>query len=224
MAQRGLRTVGGPRSGSGEDASGVGKVNGQQVLCHAELMHAVDEERDLVQRMRAGEEAAFESFSDHYIGGLYRFAAARLGADRELARDVVAATVCKVIERLDSYRGEAPLFTWLCACLRNEIAEHFRRRQGRPTVDLELAGEAQAGSPSPEDRVMQMESNALVHQALDQLPPRYASALQWKYLEGRSVDEIADRLELGLKAAESVLTRARQAFRGTYEQLAGKRQ
>lgn len=199
-------------------------MNRGQVLCHAELMYAVDEERDLVRRLRAGEEAAFESFSDHYIAGLYRFASARLGPDRELAREVVAATVCKVIEKLDSYRGEAPFFTWLCAVLRNEIAEHYRRRQGRPTVDLELAGEMPTRSSSPEEVVLEMESNTLVHRALDQLPPRYASALQWKYLEGLPVDEIAERLELGLKAAESVLTRARQAFRGTYEQLAGKRQ
>ena len=48
---------------------------------------------------------------------------------------------------------------------------------------------------------------------LDHLPPRYGHALEWKYIEGLSVDEVARRLGLGYKAAESLLTRARQAFR-----------
>jgi RNA polymerase sigma factor (sigma-70 family) len=52
-----------------------------------------------------------------------------------------------------------------------------------------------------------------VHAVLDRLPPRYGRALEWKYLEELSVKEIARRLEVGPKAAESLLTRARLAFR-----------
>lgn len=190
---------------------------------HSGIVHAVDEDRDLVRRMRAGDEMAFQAFSDHYIEGLYRFAVARLGRDREIARDVVSATVCRAIEKLGSYRGDAPLFTWLCAICRNEMAGHYRKQQGRPTVDIELVEEADDGAATPEEMLLETESSKLVHRALEHLPPRYAAALQWKYIDGLAVDEIARRLELGLKAAESVLTRARQAFRGTYEQLAGKR-
>lgn len=200
------------------------RIDARPFPCHSAAVHAVVEDRELVRRMRAGDEAAFQSFADHYIAALLRFAVSRL-ADRELAREVVSATVCKAIEKLDSYRGEAPLFTWLCAVCRNEIAAHYRRQQGRPTTDIELADESGLEqSATPEDLLLETESSALVHRALDHLPPRYGAALQWKYIDGLPVDQIARRLELGLKAAESVLTRARQAFRGTYEQLAGKRQ
>ncbi len=48
---------------------------------------------------------------------------------------------------------------------------------------------------------------------LDALPRAYGDALEWKYVHGHSVREIAARLNLGEKAAESLLTRARQAFR-----------
>jgi DNA-directed RNA polymerase specialized sigma24 family protein len=51
---------------------------------------------------------------------------------------------------------------------------------------------------------------------LDQLPTRYGDALEWKYGEGLSVKEIATRLGVGPKAAESLLTRARQAFRDAF--------
>jgi DNA-directed RNA polymerase specialized sigma24 family protein len=48
---------------------------------------------------------------------------------------------------------------------------------------------------------------------LDALPRRYGDALEWKYVLGLTVEEIAGRLGLGPKAAASLLTRARQAFR-----------
>lgn len=181
---------------------------------------ATAEERDLVRRMRAGDESAFEQFADHYIPAVHRFAASRLRGERELTREVVQSTVCKVIERLDSYRGEAPLFSWLCACCRNEIANHYRRQQSQPVLvgveDLTLA----SLWATPQEELLEMEADELVHQALDQLPPRYASALEWKYLEGESVEEIAHRLSLTSKAAESLLTRARKAFRDVYDQIA----
>lgn len=178
------------------------------------------EERDLVRRMRAGDETAFEEFADHYIPAIYRFAAGRLRGQQELTREVVQSTVCKVIEKLDSYRGEAPLFTWLCACCRNEIAGHFRRKQSQPVLveveDFELSSLAS----DPEEELLGFEAGELVHRTLDQMPPRYASVLEWKYLEGESVEEIAHRLTLSSKAAESLLTRARKAFRELYDQLA----
>jgi RNA polymerase sigma-70 factor (ECF subfamily) len=55
-----------------------------------------------------------------------------------------------------------------------------------------------------------------VHVALDHLPGHYKEALVGKYLEGASVDEIGRRLDLRYKAAESLLTRARQAFREAF--------
>ena len=62
----------------------------------------------------------------------------------------------------------------------------------------------------------------LVHATLDHLPGRYGEALEWRYIEGLSVPEIAERLDLGYKATESVLSRARKAFRDGFA-LAGGR-
>jgi RNA polymerase sigma-70 factor (ECF subfamily) len=57
--------------------------------------------------------------------------------------------------------------------------------------------------------------------ALDDLPDRYGDVLEWKYLHGLSVNEIAGRLGLTAKAAESMLTRARAAFREGFNTLTG---
>jgi RNA polymerase sigma-70 factor (ECF subfamily) len=181
----------------------------------------------LVRRLIEGDEAAFEEFAGRQIPALYRFAARRLHGDRELTRDVVQSTLCKAISSLASFRGEAALTTWLCACCRNEIAAHFRRRQ-RAGIELDYQAVEQAGGApgrdqsveSPEGSLLRQEAADLVHEALDALPAHYGRALEWKYMESASVHEIAGRLSLGPKAAESLLTRARQAFREEYDRLA----
>lgn len=190
---------------------------------------ATAEERDLVGRMRAGDELAFEEFADHYIPGIHRFAANRLRGEPELTRDIVQSTVCKVIEKLDTFRGEAPLMVWLYACCRNEIAGHFRKMKTQPSfavADEEMRNSAEAAmvapEGSPEVLLLQGEQENLVHVTLDHLPPRYSAALKWKYLQGESVDEISRRLEVSPKAAESLLTRARRAFEEIHSRLVEK--
>jgi len=180
-------------------------------------------ELELARRLIAGDEAAFEQFADRQIPALHRFAGRRLDGDRELTRDIVQSTLCKAITKLASFRGEAALSTWLCACCRNEIAAHFRRYpRSRREIDLELVEQVEAGElaavqpEGAEGALLRREVGTAVHRALDALPVHYSRALEWKYIDCLSVQEIARRLDLGLKAAESVLTRARLAFRGEY--------
>ena len=192
--------------------------------------HAAREEireAALVREMLAGDESAMEAFADRYFPGLYRFALARLGGRTDLARDIVQTTVCKALAKLESYRGEAPLFSWLCVCCRNEIAMHFRKLKHRPRL-VELDESAPAVScdwarsnpeGSPMRALLAEERTRRVHEALDHLPPDYARALEWKYLEHVPVKEIAGRLRRSAKATESLLSRARGAFRETYEHL-----
>jgi RNA polymerase sigma-70 factor (ECF subfamily) len=75
-------------------------------------------------------------------------------------------------------------------------------------------------SEDPERRLLRNEVARLVHVTVDSLPPRYRTVLTWKYVDGLPVQEIADRLELSSKAAESLLTRARQSFRDGFSSLA----
>ena len=75
----------------------------------------------------------------------------------------------------------------------------------------------------PAATVAREELSRLVQVVLDQLPPHYGNALEWKYLEGAPVKEIAERLQISAKAAESVLTRAREAFRDAFAAVAGAR-
>jgi len=185
---------------------------------------AIRHDRELVKRMLAGEEAAFDEFADVYAKALYRYAMSRLGGERELSGEVVQASLCKALSNIESYRGAATLFTWLCSICRNEILMHFRRRKSAP-VESELDEnvtpiESWGRRPKrPDELFLADESAELVKITLDLLPRHYSDALEWKYVEKISVKEIGERLRVGAKAAESILTRAREAFRKSYKSV-----
>ena len=183
-------------------------------------------DKAVVDRMLGGDEAAFEHFFDTYFSRLYRFAVTRLDNDADGAEEVVQTTLCKAIARLATYRGEAALFTWLCTFCRHEISAHYARHQrtvheiplieDTPDVRAALESLGAASADGPDERLRRRELANLVQVTLDCLPERYGDALEWKYMQELSVHEIAARLKLGPKAAESLLTRARQAFRDAF--------
>ncbi len=188
-------------------------------------------DRALARRILGGDEAAFRELFDRFFPRLYRFALVRVDGDRDTAQDVVQQTFCNAIERLDSYRGEAALYTWYCQICRNVITDHYRRRQrgnervvlleDQPNVRAILDALAGPSGDEPETGVWRQQIHRVVEATLDALPGRYGEILEWKYLDGESVDEIARRLEIGPKAAESLLTRARVAFRTAISEVAG---
>lgn len=191
----------------------------------------LENERALLRAMLAGEERAFGTFFDTYFPRIYRFALPRLGGDAEATKEVVQATLMKVIRNLRSYRGEAALFSWICQICRHQIVDHLRthRRHSERVVLLDDSPEIRAALESieapAEDEPMHEYSNAetrrLVQSVLDRLPARYGDVLEWKYIEGRSVEEIGEMLGVGHTAAQSLLARARTAFRAALETVFG---
>ena len=178
---------------------------------------------DLAQarRLLAGDEAAFEEFFACYFPRLFRFACVRLGGNEDAAEEITQATLIRALRKLHTYRGEAALFTWMCTLCRREIAA-WRARNARvaevPLVDdappMRAALDALAAfGENPESELRRRELSGLVQATLDHLPGRYGDALEWKYIDGLSVTEIAARLRITYKAAESTLSRARRAFR-----------
>ena len=180
-----------------------------------------DSDITLARELMKGEEAIFESFFNEYFPRLYRFALSRLASDEDAVKDVVQSTLINAIRSIGTYRGEAAMFTWLCQICRNEINAHFRRlSKSVPVVPQDddairpiLESLEADSSADPEERTEQAQLKQLVQEVLDFLPINYGSVLEWKYIEGYSVDEIASKLEITELAAQSMLSRARAAFR-----------
>jgi RNA polymerase sigma-70 factor (ECF subfamily) len=180
----------------------------------------------LVRRMLDGDERAFEAFFDAYYDRIFRFALRRCG-DPDAAEEVAQAALIQAMRRLETWRGEAALFTWLCTICRRELMAWWtaRRRQPLPRSiedDLEIREvlERTAAPGDGPERALERGRTALLVQAtLDSLPGRYGDVLEWKYIEGLAVVEIAARLRSTPKAVESMLSRARQAFRDAFAEV-----
>ncbi len=185
-----------------------------------------DSDRTLARRMHKGSDAAYRAFFDEYFPRLYRFCTRRLG---ELEAEEVTQTVlADAIRGIGNYRGEASLFTWLCQMARYQISAYYRQRERRPhLVAVEDSPEARAELESlgaeehlaPEAHAVSDETQALVQLILDHLPGDYGRILEWKYMYGYSVEEIATRLGSTAVSVQSKLARAREAFRDQHTAL-----
>jgi RNA polymerase sigma-70 factor, ECF subfamily len=186
---------------------------------------------ELIAAMLAGDEAAFRVFFETYFPRVYRFALPRLGNDAEACKEVVQSTLVKAMRALATFRGEAALFSWLCQICRRQIADYLRAHKRHhqnvvliddtPGLREALESIAAPSADEPAQGYGSAETRRLVQSVLDRLPSRYGDVLEWKYIEGRSVEEIGALLGVGHTAAQSLLARARVAFREALETVFG---
>jgi len=188
----------------------------------------VAKDRSLAAKVAAGDQVAFDAFFKEYFPRLFRFTLTRVDNNEELAEEIVQRTMCIVVRKMGSYRGEAQLFTWLCQICRNETNAVFRQRkiELREDIPIEDHPAVQAALESvafddgrPETAQRRDEIANFVRVTLENLPSNYAQALELKYVQGYSVKEIAASLNIGEKAAESVLTRSRVAFKERFRAI-----
>jgi RNA polymerase sigma-70 factor (ECF subfamily) len=183
----------------------------------------LDDDQRLVQRMVAGDQRAFDEFFTRFFDRLYRFALTRVGHDTYTAEDVVQQTLCRAMQKIGLYRGEAALFTWLCQICRNTIVDTFRGKDQikgeivpfEDSDEIRAALESLSALPAddPQQNLVSEQIYRLVHVVIDHLPSRYGAVLELKYMQGLSVKEIAATMQIGPKAVESLLARARVAFK-----------
>jgi len=186
-------------------------------------------DKKLAKRLLEGDDHAFDLFFSTYFPRIYRFALLRLNHDHNLAEDTAQVVLCQAISKMSTYRGEAPLFSWLCTFCRYEISKQQKTRsraQGGvvlagddPVVRSALDSLLSATGNDPDVAAYQAELSQLVKVALDHLPSLYADTLECKYVYGYSVRDISDRIGRSEKATESILTRARVAFRECFASL-----
>lgn len=187
------------------------------------------DDKQLAKRLLAGDKPTFDRFFEENFARLYRFALSRLNGDSDMASEIAQLTMTRAIQKLATYRAESQLFTWLCAICRNEISDSLRKRgrdrqyivltEDYPEVQAVVDSFSVPAELGPEANYQRVESARLIQVALDRLPPKYGDVLEWKYVEGYSVKEIAQRLDIGQEAAQSLIARAKRAFAEVYDAL-----
>jgi RNA polymerase sigma-70 factor (ECF subfamily) len=175
--------------------------------------------------MSAGEQPAFDEFFNANAPRLVAFLARRSRLDPASLEDVVQCALIKAVRNLASYRGEAALLTWLTEICRHELADVHRKAARRPAhVSLDAIGAnavLELRIPEHREPVSELQvasQQAQVMRVLDGLPAHYARALEAKYGDGMSVEEMARELELTIIAVQSLLARAREAFRDRWQE------
>ncbi len=179
-------------------------------------------DRRLVKGILSGDERALRHFFDEYFPRLYRYARHRLRNEADVD-DVVQVVLAQAARRMETYRGEATLLTWLVQICRHEISRQLKQSTRdadmmMPFLNDELLRsvvESIEMDPAcdPEASSRRIELISLIQFALDQLPEHYARALELKYVEGFNSREIAEQLNTTDEATQSLLARARRAFR-----------
>jgi RNA polymerase sigma-70 factor (ECF subfamily) len=203
------------------------------------------DELRLVDSLRAGDEAAFETLIDRYHNQLLRLAMLYVSS-RAVAEDVVQETWLGVLQGLARFEGRSSLKTWIFRILANR-ARTRGQREGRSVAFSDLAvAEAGAGETSvdagqfwptdhpawangwvsyprnwnelPEDRLLSRELLARVQVAITALPPSQREVITLRDVEGWTSEEVCNVLEITETNQRVLLHRARAKVRRDIEQ------
>jgi RNA polymerase sigma-70 factor (ECF subfamily) len=198
---------------------GVGSISRIQDVSGETAVNNADDA--LANRISSGDTESWQTFFGRFSTWTYRFAHFHLRASRADAEDLtseILLTAVQSIRQFDSRRGSLDL--WLLGIARHCLARFCRRRRLEvPSVpeitgtDLEVQGPADL--PLSETAL----TRHLVNRALASLPERQSTVLIGKYIHGHSVEELAVSMDSTPKAVESLLSRARAAFRTVFTML-----
>jgi RNA polymerase sigma-70 factor, ECF subfamily len=181
-----------------------------------------EEERQLVQRAQSGEEAAFEELIRRHQQRVFGLVSGILRR-REDVEDVVQQVFLKVFVSLKRFDQRAAFSTWLYKISVNECWDYLRKKKVRPLVyeaDLSeeqvsrLDGVVSADQPaSSSDRA---EARDLLERMMEKLPEQDRELLVLKEVEGFSVQELAEILDLNVNTVKVRLFRARARLMDVY--------
>jgi len=214
-------------------------------LFRARLLHpghpvAVSDEGVLVERLRAGDEAAFDALIASYGPSMLRVATLYVRV-RAVAEEVVQDTWVRVLQSLDRFEGRSSLRTWIFVILAN-VARTRLEREARsvPIASLDPGDEravsderffpsshprwagmwstlVDAWESLPDEQLLNSEARAKLRAAIDRLPPRYGMVFTLRDIEGWAAEEVASLLDLTPENQRVILHRARSRIRAALE-------
>jgi RNA polymerase sigma-70 factor (ECF subfamily) len=183
-----------------------------------------DEDAVLLERLRSGEDAAFEELMNDN-GGRMLSTARRMVRSEEDARDVVQEAFLLAFRSLPSFAGRARLSTWLHRIVVNVSLMRLRRRKRRPECSIEdqlprfgsdghrVIEDHDAAELTPPDELEREAVRVLVRRCIDRLPDSYRVILLLRDIEELTTEETAEALGIRAGTVKVRLHRARQALK-----------
>ena len=176
----------------------------------------------LVALVRGGQQGAFRHIMQRCNQRLFRIARSVIGEDSE-AEDVLQESYMRAYHKLDSFRGDSTLLTWLTSIVLNEARGRLRKRHtmvGLEQVDAAVDDTHQIvqfpskfGSEDPAVSAARTQIRHLLEHAIDQLPESFRTVYMMREVEECSVEETASLLAIKPETVKTRLHRARRLLR-----------
>jgi RNA polymerase sigma-70 factor (ECF subfamily) len=176
-------------------------------------------DQQLVERVQRGDKHAFDLLVlkyQHKIVGLV----GRYLRDQSEVQDVAQEAFIKAYRALPRFRGDSQFYTWLYRIAINTAKNYLVSRSRRPPdTDIDVAeGEFQDNSAvlkdieNPENALVSEQLEAVIYQAIDDLPDELKVAVTLREFEGLSYEEIAEVMECPVGTVRSRIFRARESI------------
>ncbi len=176
------------------------------------------DEQALIAGVRAGEPQAERALYDQHVDRIYRLAY-RMTGDDELARDFTQDTFIRVFDKIEQFRGDAALATWLRSIAVSVILNGLRKvkRWRQREVGLKVADAA-----GTDPRQAEPDLKERLQGAIDGLPDKYRMVFVMHDVEGYTHEEISEVLGMQLGTSKAQLSRARAKLRESLAEFAGE--
>lgn len=176
------------------------------------------EERTIVAQILHGDEKSLRFFYHHFQPRLLKYIKNKVG-DKNDVEEILQDVFLAAIEALRDFSFKSSLFTFICSIANHKIIDYYRRKKIKAVLfsripDVEPLVATFFG---PEDELDEQLLKQKIKETFAKITPKYSQILKLKYVYGYSVEEIAERLSISFKSAESQLFRARKAFAIAYD-------
>jgi RNA polymerase sigma-70 factor (ECF subfamily) len=183
-------------------------------------------DHELIEATKSGDEEAFAEIVNRYrnplTNYLYRFL-----YDYEEAVDLVQETFVRVYFAIDRYHTDYAFSTYIYRIASNLAISEIRKRKRRKTlsltglfqVDEDETKEFQPkdGKPLPSETVVENEQRKIIEKAISALPDKYRAPVILRDVEGKTYEDVANILQLGLGTTKSRISRGRKLLREKLE-------
>lgn len=184
------------------------------VETHFEVTDGAVPDGALIARIVRGESALFELLMRRHNQRIYRTVRAILGRDDD-CEDVMQQTYISAFTHLGQFRSDARFSTWLTRIAVNEAIQRGRRQIRRPEAALSTteADVRPTTAPDPEHATYARELGILIDSAVDALPDAYRAVFVLREIEGLSIADTAQALDLNQDTVKTRLHRAKTSLR-----------
>jgi RNA polymerase sigma-70 factor (ECF subfamily) len=182
------------------------------------------DEQALVDRILAGERAAFVAFVDRYKR-LVQHVVFRMVDDPRDREELCQDVFVRAHRYLDGFRFESKLSTWMAKIARNTCLNHLEKKEmplyadeapssrGNSADARDVLGRVPDPSGGPDAEATERDRREILRAAIEALPEHYRTALTLYHLEGMSVRQIADVMDNPEGTVKSHLYRARRKLK-----------